>query len=144
MAARFGQTDRQKGSAALTLVEVVISIAILAVVMAGMIEGYVQTNRRAEWSSLSLAAQSFASQWAEQARAATDNELQLQLGSYTRTNSMLIPGTGQLIIVTNYVNITNVCDNPKVWQIRVDCGWQSPSMGTWFTNTLITWRGARL
>jgi hypothetical protein len=130
-----------------------------------MLCGYIQTNRQAEWSSLSLAAQSFASQWAEQAKAAnwdirsevtgvgfgTSDELFLPSNytNYIRTNSMLIPGTGQSVIVTNYVNITNVCANPKVRQIRVDCVWRFPLTAIWtnntavFSNTVITWRGAR-
>ena len=149
MAARFEQNNRRRVGAGFTLVEVVMSIAILAVVMGGLLCGYIQTNRRAEWSALSLAAQSSASQWAEQARAATDNEL-LQ-GSYTRTNWMFVPGTGQSVVVTNYVNITNVCANPQVWQVRVDCVWQFPLATTWatnnnsaiFSNTVITWRGTR-
>jgi prepilin-type N-terminal cleavage/methylation domain-containing protein len=147
MVARFGQNNKQKAGAGFTLVEVVMSIAILALVMGGMLCGYMQTNQRAEWSSLSLAAQSFASQWAEQTRAATDNEL--QSGHYTRTSSMFIPGTAWSVVVTNYVSITNVCANPQVWQIRVDCVWQFPLTAVWtnnsatFSNTVVTWRGAR-
>ena len=57
-------------NAAFTLVEVVISVAILAMVMAGTIYGYVQINRNAEWNSMSYAAQSFALQGLEQVRAA--------------------------------------------------------------------------
>ena len=55
---------------AFTLIEVVISIAILGMVMAGLIYGYVQANWSALWSSMSLSAQTFASEGAEQARAA--------------------------------------------------------------------------
>jgi len=126
-----------------------MSIAILAVVMGGMLCSYIQTDRRAEWSAMSLAAQSFASQWAEQTRAATDNELQALGNNYTRTNSIFIPGTGQSVIVTNYVNIISVRPNPQVRQIRVDCVWQFPITAIWtnnaavFSNTVITWRGER-
>ena len=56
--------------AAFTLVEVLISIVLLAMVMAGVIYGYAQTNRIAEWSSMSLAAQSYALQGLEQVRSA--------------------------------------------------------------------------
>ena len=56
--------------AAFTLAELLISIAILAMVMAGVIYGYAQANRFAEWSSMSLAAQSYALQGLEQVRAA--------------------------------------------------------------------------
>ena len=56
--------------AAFTLIEVLISFAILALIVAGVIYGYAQTNRFAEWSSMSLAAQSYALQGLEQLRAA--------------------------------------------------------------------------
>ena len=162
MTTRFGQTCKQKAIAAFTVVEVVMSLAILALVMGGMIQGYIQTNRQAKWSSASLVAQSSAAQAVEQAMATkwdTHSDItntgfgtpkELQSTNYTQTSSMSVPGTGQLVIVTNYVRITNVCDNPKMMQIRADCIWQFPLAGTWtnnpastFTNTVITWRGQR-
>ena len=115
--ARIEQTDKRKASTAFTLVEVVMSIGILALVMGGMIYGYVQTNHRAEWSSMSLDAQSFATEAIEQVRAAqlalgggtAINQL-LQLpfsnGTYTRTNTMLIPSTGRLTNVVTTVTIS--------------------------------------
>ena len=130
MAVRFGQNNRRKTGVGFTLVEMVVSIAILALVMGGMLCGYMQTNQRAE-----------------QTRAATDNEL--HSGQYTRTSSMFIPGTAGSVVVTNYVSITNVFANPQVWQIRVDCVWQFPLTAVWtnnsatFSNTVVTWRGAR-
>jgi type II secretory pathway pseudopilin PulG len=162
MTTRFGQTGKRKATAAFTIVEVMISITIFAMVASGMVYGYVQTNRRAEWSSFSLAAQSFASQWVEEAMAEkwdTHSSVvgsgygtgqEFQATNYTRTSSMLIPGTGTSVIVTNYVSITNVCDNPKVWQIRADCAWQFPPKAVWntnnpavFSNTVITLKGGR-
>ena len=112
---------------AFTLVEVVMSIAILALVMAGMIFGYVQTNHRAEWSSMSLDAQSFAAEAIEQVRAAqwalnggtATNQLQLLPLSYTRTNTMLIPSTGKLTNVLTTVTISPnlyANDNPPLRQ----------------------------
>ena len=55
---------------AFTLVEVVISSLIGAVVMAGIIYGYVMSAERTEWSSYYQAAQSIAMQRMEQTRAA--------------------------------------------------------------------------
>jgi len=144
----------RNATVAFTLVEVVMSIAILALVMAGLIYGYVQTNYRAEWSSMSLAAQSLASKAVEQALAAkwdihsgnsgtgpgTSDELPPT--NYMRTNTMFIAGTGQSLIVTNYVSITQPYNNPPVRQIRADCVWQFQSTGNWFSNTVVTWRGA--
>src|SRR5208282_4180130 len=50
-----------------TLAEVLISVLIFGMVVGGLIYGYVQVNRMAAFSSMSLAAQSFASQGLEEA-----------------------------------------------------------------------------
>ncbi len=81
-----------------------MAIAILALVMAGMIYGYVESNYRAEWSSMSLAAQSVASKAVEQARAAkwdvhlsssqtgSGTSDELPPTNYIQTNVLIIPG----------------------------------------------------
>jgi type II secretory pathway pseudopilin PulG len=144
MVALFNRTDKRKASTAFTLVEVVMSIAILALAMSGLIYGYVQTNYRAQWSSMSLAAQSFATQAVEQIRAAqwdyngTGN--QFAPTSYSTTNTLLIPGTGQSTNAVTTVNVTNVLTNPWLSQIRADCVWYFPGKTNQFTNTVITWR----
>jgi type II secretory pathway pseudopilin PulG len=149
--ARIERTDKRKASTAFTLVEVVMSIGILALVMGGMIFGYVQTNHRTEWSSMSLDAQSFATEAIEQARAAQlalgggtpINQLQqapFSTGTYTRINTMLIPSTGQLTNVVTTVTITNLSVNPYLYQFRADCVWYFPGRTNKFTNSLITWR----
>ena len=136
---------------AFTLVEVVMSIAILALVMAGMVLGYVQTNHRAEWSSMSLDAQSFASEAIEQVRAAqwslnggtATNQLQLLPLSYTRTNTLVIPSTGKLTNVLTTVTISSALyanDNPPLRQFTAQCIWYFPGKTNRFINTVITWR----
>jgi prepilin-type N-terminal cleavage/methylation domain-containing protein len=146
MVARFEQGHKPRANAAFTLVEVVMAIAILALVMAGMIYGYVQTNYRAEWSAMSLAAQSSAVESVEQARAAqwdvhvTSTDQLPSTTNYIRTNVMLIPATGASVVVTNYVAIINLLTNPPLRQIRADCAWQFPLTQAWFSNTVITWR----
>jgi prepilin-type N-terminal cleavage/methylation domain-containing protein len=143
---RLRKTDKQRARKAFTLVEVVMSLAILGLAMAGMVYGYVQTNYRSEWSSMSLAAQSSAVEAVEQARAAqwdvhvlSTDQLPAQ-PPYTRMNTLFIPQTGASVVVTNTVWITNVSTNPPLRQIRADCWWQFPSTKTWFSNTVITWR----
>ena len=150
MVALSGQTDKRKANAAFTLMEVVMSIAILALAMAGMIYGYVQTNYRAEWGSMSLAAQSSAVEAIEQARAAPFDVHVTQddtLGptNYIRTNTLLIPSTGQSVVVTNQVWISNVLTNLNIplRQYLATCWWRYPpnaSNGTWHSNTVVTWR----
>jgi len=138
---------------AFTLVEVVMSIAILALAMAGMIYGYVQTNYRAEWSSMSLSAQSFAAQAVEQVRAAqwdyfrtVTNQIQ-QLPSashptntYFVTNTMLLASSGLSTNVVTTVNITNISTLPPLYQFRADCVWYFPRTGAKFTNSVVTQR----
>lgn len=146
--ARIERTDKRKASTAFTLVEVVVSIGILALVMGGMIFGYIQTNHRTEWSSMSLDAQSFANEAIEQVRAAqwalgggtVTNQLQLLLPGYTRTNTMLVPATGRSTNVVTTVTITRLSVNPALYQFRADCVWYFPGRTDKFTNTLITWR----
>ena len=53
-----------------TIIEVVISIALMSVVFSGIILGYIHTAQRAQWSGCSLAAQALSIQQLEQARAA--------------------------------------------------------------------------
>jgi type II secretory pathway pseudopilin PulG len=149
MVAPFGQTDKRKADTAWTLMEVVMSMAVLALAMAGMIYGYVQTNYRAEWSSMSLAAQSSAVEAIEQARAApfdvhVTQDDPLQPTTYSRTNTLLIPSTGQSVVITNQVWISNVITNLNIplRQYLATCWWRCPptTNGTWFSNTVVTWR----
>jgi type II secretory pathway pseudopilin PulG len=58
-----------RSASAFTLVEVVVSIGIMALVFCSVILTYLQASYRAEWSGYSLAAQSLSLQQLEQARA---------------------------------------------------------------------------
>ena len=88
MVTRFKQTAKPRAGAAFTLVEVVMSVTILALAMAGMIYGYAQTNYRAEWSSMSLAVQALTVQSVERVRAARwDVYSSVPSGADSRRNS---------------------------------------------------------
>jgi prepilin-type N-terminal cleavage/methylation domain-containing protein len=139
-----------------TLVEVVVAVAILAMVMAGLIYGYVQANWSAEWSSMSLAAQAYASEGAEQLRAADwrPNDFPVANGPGTmdeypnwyppKTNIdfLDIPGSNSTnsLLVTNIVTVTGISTNPELRQIRSDCYWIFPKDNQLFTNTVILLR----
>jgi prepilin-type N-terminal cleavage/methylation domain-containing protein len=162
MVVSFKQADKRTAANAFTLVEVMMALIIFGAMTGGLIYGYVQVNRMAEWSSMSLAAQSIASQGAEQARCAKwDTQVsstntgqgtgdELPPGSYINgfgvnqnqgSNYTLdIPGSGGPIYVTNYVTITKISDTPKLRQIQSDCVWQILLTGNYFTNTVITVR----
>jgi type II secretory pathway pseudopilin PulG len=166
MVVHFKQADKSIAANAFTLAEVLIAVVVLVTVMSGLIYGYVQMNRTALWSSMSLAAQSIASQGAEQARCAkwdtqvypptntgpgTGDELPPGiyingLGSYTNQGSnysLDIPVSGAPIYVTNTVTITtitNVLTTAPLRQISSQCVWQFPLTGNYFINSVYTLR----
>jgi hypothetical protein len=131
-----------------TLWEVVIAMAIAAVMMAGTIIGYLQSSRRVEWSSYSLAAQSLAIQRLEQTRASQVipglNIDQLQPTNFpTITNNILdIPLMGtNYEYATTYTTITTVSANPMIKMIRVDCAWSFKGKNS-YTNSVVVYRAA--
>jgi type II secretory pathway pseudopilin PulG len=148
--------------AAFTLIETLITIVILVTVLAGLIEGYSQANWTAEWCSMSLAAQSYADQGAEQARAADwrPRDYPVTFGYMTmdeltngttivRSDFMDIPtkigtqnSTNIQFWVTNYVTITNMTVNPPLRRIRSDAVWSFPMNGKLCTNTIILMRAS--
>jgi type II secretory pathway pseudopilin PulG len=144
---------KQTRSAAFSLVEVVISLAILGITFAGLVYGYAMSSGRAEWSAYSLAAQSLAMQGLEQARAARwapqDWPPVDELGTTNLTQAEVLDlpaGGGAPVLATNYISITSVSSDPPLRQLRVDCVWMlkgSPSKHYGpFTNTVISFRAA--
>lgn len=141
--------------------EVLLAFAVISLVFAGLIYGYIQANRMSEWSSMSLAAQASAAQGAEQARAAdwrprdwpqtngpgTMDELKAPT-NYSRGDWMDIPmqgapnSTNSNFWVTNVITVTDVFanHNPQLRQIRCDCIWTFPLTGLLQTNTVILLR----
>jgi prepilin-type N-terminal cleavage/methylation domain-containing protein len=138
-------------AAGFTLAEVIISVAVLALAIQGIILGYIMSSQRAEWSARSLAAQSIAAQGAEQARSAKwDTQAwpqtkgpgmsdELGITNYVATNALDIPIKGTAIIVSNFVSVTTVSVDPPVRQIRSDCVWPFTGRGL-FTNTVFMLR----
>jgi type II secretory pathway pseudopilin PulG len=159
-------TTRQReaahqGEMAFTLAEVMVALMIFGMVTSGLILGYVQVNRMAEWSSMSLAAQSCASQGLEVAKSGqwdymrwpntnygpgTTDELGFPPAvgqtNFSTINTMDVPSTGSPIYITNFVTICNVYPGgtPPVRQIRSDCVWTFPLTGQLYTNTMISLR----
>ena len=138
----FLPRNRRRG---FTLAEVVITLAIVALVMGGVLSCYVMAAERAEWSAYSQAAHSVALQGLEQARAAKwDPQAwprvdEQGLTNFTQIETLDVPVSGSPIYATNYVQITQVSDNPPLRQIRADCVWPFVKRGV-FTNTVITLR----
>jgi prepilin-type N-terminal cleavage/methylation domain-containing protein len=133
--------------AAFTLIEVMISAAILALVTAGVIYGYAQANRFAEWSSMSLAAQSYALQGLEQVRSAKWDfwtypvtDIMPAPTNFTQSDIMDIPVSGAPFYVTNYIKSIQISTSPELREVWSQCVWVFPPTGRLYTNTVITYR----
>lgn len=127
--------------------EVVISAAIAAMTVAGIIYGYTQSTKRAEWSGYSLAAQALAVQRLEQTRACrwdpdagVDQLVSASFPSQTVVLDIPVIGTNAAY-ATNVTTITTISAIPPLLRmIRVDCTWSFPTTGRVFTNTVATYR----
>ena len=140
------------------MIEVMIAFSIFGLVTAGMIYGYVQSNRLAEWSSQSLASMSYASQGIEQLRAAQWSAEEFSTGSgagstdvlgpstnIVESDSMDIPTTGSPIWVTNYLTVYTYTNSlgqtsPPLKVLKSQVVWTFRISGQLFTNTIITFR----
>lgn len=132
---------------AVTLVETLVAMMVVAVTIAATVNGYILAANRAEWSAQSLAAHSLAIQRMEQIRSATWNMTgEFPVDNVTEANfpdsksllDMPISGSNTVTAVT-YTRISTVSTNPALKMIRVDCVWPYRERG-FFTNTLITYR----
>jgi len=149
-------------NAGFTLVELVISVAIVALVFGGILKAYIQAGTRIQWTGYSLAAGSQASEVIEQIKAATWDpsqvgspnqaiNLNLQGASYnagTRTYTgysitpldVPVTSTNAILNATNFITVQmiNIDANSNVvcQSIRVDTVW--PFGRKICTNTICT------
>ncbi len=162
LAGKAGSRPREAG---MTLGEVLIATAIVALVFGGIITSYIQSGKRVQWSGYALAAQSLANEVLEQARAASWDPTQtppvnnltnmnLQSTSYdaaTLTYSgystaiLDVPyASTNYILATNYVTLqtisVNGSANVQLQFLRVDTVWPFSLRQTnlFFTNTVCT------
>ena len=152
--------NRGRPQAGFTLAEVVMSIFIAGLVFGGILTGYVQTARRAEWTGYALAAQAYGIQQLEQARAAVwdvsssppVNEITNltllnktftggQWRGYSWTNIDVPYSGNNFVRATNFVTISNIvlstAPTVSVYSVRVDTVW--PFRGDLQTNTLASY-----
>jgi prepilin-type N-terminal cleavage/methylation domain-containing protein len=161
MTLSLAKTKKRTQDAGFTLVEVLIAFVIFTITISGLLYGYIQANRMAEWASMSLAAQAYATQGVELARSAQWNSQQFPYASgpgtgdelppdptlgytnYSLTDTMDVPQTGALITVTNSTTVSTIpaSGNVMLRQIRCDVYWTFPLDGILCTNTAITLRG---
>ncbi|MGA2177094.1 MAG: prepilin-type N-terminal cleavage/methylation domain-containing protein [Verrucomicrobiota bacterium] len=141
----------RRGSAAFTLIETAVALAIGVLVMAGMFQGYQMASRRAQYASYSLAASAMAMKQMESIVGATwvvsgtavSNIFSPTLTA-TQTNALCLPSSGtNLVYATNFATVTQLSVNPPYVMVRVDCVWNFMGLGT-FTNTVAVLRGPDL
>jgi hypothetical protein len=148
------------------LVEVVVAVAIIAVVFGGILTAYIQSARQAEWAGYSLAAQSYGIHQIEQARSAVwdysigKNELTnlnllawtynatTKVGTGYTTNILDLPISGtNIVVATNYVTVKTLnltgFTNVQVQMVTVDTVWPflARSGTRYFTNRTATYFG---
>lgn len=154
-------TQRRRGAAAFTLIEVVISTAIVALIFGGIINAYIQSGKRLVWTGYSLAAQQMANSVLEQARSGVwdptipENDLtnmNLLSPQYTSTNGTYtgyctgvldVPYSGtNSVLATNFVTVQMVYESTNVQMqfVRVDTVWPFFLWGRTrsYTNTVVT------
>jgi len=128
----IGRSNRR--TPGFTLVEVVVCIAITALMFMGIITAYIHGTYKAEWSGYSLAAQAMAIQQLEQAKSAVwDNTLIPAKIELTNLVTMTYDKLDLPISGTNYVFATNfttvslitLSTNPtiSVYMVKVDTVW---------------------
>jgi Tfp pilus assembly protein PilE len=134
-----------RGVAAFTVAEVVVCVAIVALLFGGIITSYVQGAYRAEWAGYNLAAQALAMQQLEQAKTAVwddaHNEFTNLLLKTWATLDLPINGTNR-VYATNYVTVTNtpILASPAlyIYMVRVDTVWPYTrgSQRLYYTNSV--------
>jgi type II secretory pathway pseudopilin PulG len=125
----------------------VIALLVAGIMISGVVAGFVQYSRQAEWSAHSLAAQMQAVRRLEQVRAGKWQPLgsipvdQLVSSNFPILVDVLDVSTtgGNAVYATNTTTITMVSTNPPIKMIRIDCTWPFMNRGV-MTNSIFTYR----
>jgi len=133
--------------AAFTLAETVVSMMLTGLMISGMVSGFLQSARQAEWSAYSYAAQSQALWGLEQVRSAPWDPLNFPPLDEVKTNNfpphveiLDIPNPGgNITYATNRTFITTISDTPPLRLIVIECSWRFPNRGV-YTNVVRTYR----
>lgn len=157
---KVGSAAKRSRVAGFTLAEVTMSLLIAGLAFGGILTGYVQSARRAEWSGYSLAAQAYGIQQLEQARSAVwDVSSLTNVNQITNLNmigwafssgawrgyswtNIDIPYSGSNFIrATNYVTVSNVTISAtppvSVHSVRVDTVWRHNNKNV--TNSMVNY-----
>jgi type II secretory pathway pseudopilin PulG len=138
---------------AFTLVEVLMAFWLMVMVLTGVYYAYLQADRTAEFSSMQLAAYSYASQGIERLRSfqwdqeAVTNGIALPATTNSTTQVLPaltdyldVPQTGAFLSVTNYTyEFTNEA-SPPLWELKSIVVWKFPFTQKLYTNIVVTLR----
>lgn len=135
---------------AFTLAEVVIAVAIAAVLCTAVVECYIMGSRRSQFAACSLAANLQAMKKLEQVIYANwipsygvTNVFNPVLTNMDKENLEMPVAVTNIMTCTNYTTVTQLSTNPPYLMIRVDCVWGFNGLGT-YTNTVAVLRGPNL
>lgn len=134
----------------MSLVEVVLAVAIFAIVFGSVLKGLTQANLRATWIAYDAAASKMAEQRMEQIRNARWDPTTTPAIDEVITNNFsttaaaldMNGGTGNSIIATSTVQIVPMPNSasPSYKVVRVEVTWSFFSRGP-FTNSVLSIRG---
>lgn len=127
--------------------ETLIASSIAAMMFGGIVYGYIQSGRNAEWSAYSFAAQSMAMQRLEQTRAckwdpeSTPAVDELIAANFPTLISILdVPMSGSNVVyATNFTTISTISTAPQLRMISVETVWGFVN-GRLYTNSIATFR----
>jgi hypothetical protein len=130
----------------MTLVEVVVSLAITALLIGGITSGYVFCTFSSQKQALALAASARAMERIEETRSAkwdtaTSPVVDQLVGTNfsSRTVTLDLTGSGaETAAATIRTEISSISTNPPLRRVSVECVWRY--RGELFTNTVETFR----
>lgn len=146
---QFGsRVTRRRGQAGFSLEEVIMSMGITALIVAGAARAHVAAAMRAEWSACSFAASNSAMQRVEQIRSARWDTLATPvLDQLVSSNfppqivTLEVPSIGtNVVYATNFTSVSVLSLDPPMRVVRTDCVWRFSDRGL-FTNSTVVYRG---
>jgi len=146
---RTFRAPSQGGIRCFTLVEVVLSIAIVAFGCWGIVYGYMMAAKQADLSGCSLAASALAMQRLEQARSAKwDRLVSPAIDELISANFPLVITNLDIPVSTSVpqtmvslaTTISWITNDPPLKFIQVTCTWTNLMSGQIHTNTVATYR----